>query len=670
MAANKISVQVGVDGEKEFKQSMSDIVQTSKTLASEMKLVESSFDKNASAQKKAKAQAEVLTKQIENQQKQVNLLRERYEKSVKATGENSKESLKLKESLNKAETALNKMNTELAETEKKAGGFKNAVSKMGEGLKKGFVAAAKAAAVGVGAVATASVAVGKKMFDIAKDTASAGDEIDKASQKLGMSAESYQKWDYVLGQSGVDISSMGTGLKTLTTQILKASEGSGEAAERFAKLGISTTELKTLSREELFAKTIKGLQGMGDTTERAALANKLFGASGKELAPLLNQSAESTEELMKKAEELGFVMSDEAVKASANFQDALDTLGRTATGLKNKLGAELLPSLTQGMEGLADILAGNVEEGAEKINGAISDLVDSVLPKAVELIQGMLPSLATAVTSILKGILKILPKLVSSVTGFLLNDFIPAILNMLPEIINSGLELIFALAEGIAQALPSLIPQIIDVVILIVETLLSADNISRLIDAALQIIVALGNGLIRAIPTLLRQLPTIITNIVKGLLKGLGQIASVGGQLISGLWNGINDKVGWIVQKIQGFGSTVMSAIKGIFGIHSPSRVMRDEVGKNLALGIGVGFTKQIGTVSKDMQKSLRKNVNFGLPTSAMTMSASAGASSSYSYNIPAINVYAANGQSAEEIANATLNKLQREIEIKRAVWK
>ena len=540
MAKNDISMRIGVEGEKEFKQSMSDIVQTSKTLASEMKLVESSFGKNASAQKKTKAQAEVLTKQIANQEKQVALLRDRYEKAANSNKYSNAELLKMKENLNKAETQLNKMNAELAETEKKAGGFKNAVSKMGEGLKKGLASVAKAAAVGVGAVATASVAVGKKMLDVAKETASAGDLIDKASQKLGMSAESYQKWDYVLGQSGIDISSMGAGLKTLTTQIAKASEGSGEAAERFAKLGISTTELKTLSREELFAKTIKGLQGMGDTTERAALANKLFGASGKELAPLLNQSAESTEELMKKAEELGFVMSDEAVKASANFQDALDTLGRTATGLKNKLGAELLPSLTQGMAGLTDILAGNVEEGATKINEAIAKLIGDILPKLVELIQGMLPSISTAITSILNGILKILPTLVSSVTGFLLNDFIPAILNMLPEIINSGLELIFALAEGIAQALPGLIPQIIDVVILIVETLLSADNISRLVDAALQIIVALGNGLIKAIPTLLKQLPTIITNIVKGLLKGLGQIANVGGQLISGLWNGIS----------------------------------------------------------------------------------------------------------------------------------
>ena len=163
-------------------------------------------------------------------------------------------------------------------------------------------------------------------------------------------------------------------------------------------------------------------------------------------------------------------MSDEAVKASANFQDALDTLGRTATGLKNKLGAELLPSLTQGMEGLTDILAGNVEQGAEKINAAISELIGNILPKLVELIQGMLPSISTAISSIMNGILKILPTLVSSVTGFLLNDFIPAILNMLPEIINSGLELIFALAEGIAQALPSLIPQIIDVVIRFTDT--------------------------------------------------------------------------------------------------------------------------------------------------------------------------------------------------------
>ena len=73
---------------------------------------------------------------------------------------------------------------------------------------------------------------GKKLTNLAIDTAAAGDIIDKSSQKLGLSAEAYQEWDYVLSQSGVDIESAGMGFKTLTNQIDSAKKGSKEAQER------------------------------------------------------------------------------------------------------------------------------------------------------------------------------------------------------------------------------------------------------------------------------------------------------------------------------------------------------------------------------------------------------------------------------------------------------
>ena len=82
-------------------------------------------------------------------------------------------------------------------------------------------------------------------------------------------------------------------------------------------------------------------------------------------------------------------------------------------------------------------------------------------------------------------------------------------------------------------------------------------------------------------------------------------MADVGSNLIKGLWNGINDVKDWIINKIKGFGNVVIKSIKGIFGIHSPSRVMRDEVGKNLALGIGEGFTSQMKKVTSDMNDVL-----------------------------------------------------------------
>ena len=97
---------------------------------------------------------------------------------------------------------------------------------------------------------------------------------------------------------------------------------------------------------------------MSDSTERAALANDLFGKSGQNLAPLFNMTADETQGLIDKANDLGMVMSDEGVKGSANFTDAMTTLSGTITGLKNNLMTQFMPSLTEVTEGLAEAFSG------------------------------------------------------------------------------------------------------------------------------------------------------------------------------------------------------------------------------------------------------------------------------------------------------------------------
>lgn len=583
----------------------------------------------------------------EIQKKKVDALKEQYQQLIKnGLDPTSKEAVELRTKINKEEAALKSNETELKkqkEALKNVGKETKEAGKSFETFAKIAKGAAKAAATAIGAVATAAVAVGKKMIDVAKQTAEAGDEIDKVSQRMGLSAEAYQKWDYVLSQSGVDINSMQTGLKTLTNQIGEATKGSEDAAERFAQLGISVNDLKKMSREEVFAATIKSLQGMADGTERAALANKLFGKSGQEITPLLNQSAKSTEQLMKKAEELGFIMSNEAVKASADFKDALDTLSKTATGLKNKIGAELLPSLMQGMEGLTDILANNVEQGAEKINVAIFDLIGNILPNLVNLIQGMLPSLSIATTSILDGLLKILPTLISSVIEFVFKDLVPAILNMLPTIVTAVIDIAIAVINGVAEMLPMLIETIVEVVPLLIAALL--ENIPNLLDAAIKLLFAvvdavpyLVNGLLDALPTVIdtlidflinnipmilnaaikllmaivkaipkintqigKTIPTIITGIVKGILNGVPKLADAGLNLIKGLWNGINNAKSWLLSQISGFVDGVVGGIKNFFGIHSPSKRIEDEVGIFAGQAVGTGMMKSLSGVLKNV---------------------------------------------------------------------
>lgn len=214
------------------------------------------------------------------------------------------------------------------------GKFGQAFSKMGT--------VGKVAAVGAGVAAGAAVA-GKAVWDLSTKAAESADRIDKMSQKIGLSRKAYQEWDYVLSQNGMNIDSMKGGIKTLTGQISKAQSGAGASAEAFARLGISTEQLNTMSREDIFKAAITGLQGVSSETEKAALANQLFGRSGSEMAPLLNQSAESTQNLIDKANDLGLVMGDDAVDAGVELTDTIDTAKRSFSAITTQLGVAVMP---------------------------------------------------------------------------------------------------------------------------------------------------------------------------------------------------------------------------------------------------------------------------------------------------------------------------------------
>ena len=171
--------------------------------------------------------------------------------------------------------------------------------------------AAKAAGIGA-AVVGAGVAAATGLAAIAQSTAATGDRVDKLSQKIGLSREGFQEWDYVMSQNGMSIDVMQGGMKKLTGALDDMKNGGKLATESFARVGLSLDDLKGKSSEEVFELTVAGLQGVSDEAERAALANDLFGKSGCEVAPLLNQSAESIEALKNNAHELegcdGFVL--------------------------------------------------------------------------------------------------------------------------------------------------------------------------------------------------------------------------------------------------------------------------------------------------------------------------------------------------------------------------
>lgn len=210
----------------------------------------------------------------------------------------------------------------------------------------------KAAAWATGtaaAITAATVAV----FKVADSVAAVGDEIDKQSQKLGISAQAYQEWDAILGHCGASMDSLKAGMKTLSKAI---ADGSADQVAAFQAVGLSLDEVQQMSTEDVFAAVITGLQGMEEGAERTNIATTLLGRSAQELGPLLNTSAEATEEMRQTVNDLGGVMSDEAVAASAQFKDALQDLETAAGWFKRELVANILPYATAGMQGLTNAM--------------------------------------------------------------------------------------------------------------------------------------------------------------------------------------------------------------------------------------------------------------------------------------------------------------------------
>ena len=229
------------------------------------------------------------------------------------------------------------------------------VDKSGKNLAEnlsGYFEKAKKVLTGVlSAVAIQKVASG--IWNLAKETSAAGDRIDKTSQALGMSRKAFQEWDYILAQSGASIDSMGMSMKTMNEAI---SKNSAETAVALSRLGLSAAKLQNLSPEQQFEELVKAFQKMPASAKKSEYAMLLFGRNAQSLMPLLNSASGSVDELRNRAHELGLIMSDEDVNASVAFGDALDDLNRVWTAVKQKFGAQMLPTLTRGMVGLANSL--------------------------------------------------------------------------------------------------------------------------------------------------------------------------------------------------------------------------------------------------------------------------------------------------------------------------
>ena len=473
-----------------------------------------------------------------------------------------------------------------------------------KGKKLGNALATGAKAVGGAAVAigTAAAAAGTAIVKATGELADYGDSIDKMSQKVGMSTDAYQEWDYILKISGTEMASMTTGLKTLTNQLDAAKNGSESAQGMFKALGLSMDDLATMSREDVFSAVVSGFQGMADTTERAALANDLFGKSGQELTPLFNTSVAETEALKKKVHDLGGVMSGEAVKASADYQDTLTDMQTAMKGVSNQLIGEFLPNITTIMEGITELFSGDSEQGITLVSQGLNDMLTNMiemLPNildaggqiALNLIEGLIQNLpqfaetgVTLLVKLLNGISSSLPRTIPVIIT-VITTMITCLLQHLPEIISAGIQILVALIQGLINALPQLIAMLPTIVQTIVNVLLQ--NLPQVIQAAIQIITAIISGLIQALPQLIAALPQIISAIINAFRNT--DWRSIGSNIVSGIWNGIQSLWGQLVNAVSEGVSNLWRSAKNALGISSPSKKFK-YIGEMSVEGMEEGF--------------------------------------------------------------------------------
>ena len=426
----------------------------------------------------------------------------------------------------------------------------------------------KAAKVGTAAAAALGVAAGyagKKIVDGAKQVAEYGDKVDKMSQKIGISAEAYQKWDYVMQRAGGNVDQLKMGMKTLSQQAEKNSDA-------FQKLGISQEEVQSLNQEELFERTIKGLSDMEAGTERTALASQLLGRAGADMGPLLNQGSKAIEEQMEIAEKYGMVMPDATVKASAAFEDSMTTMQMTAQGLKNRLLGEFLPSMTQVTDGLAKMFTGDMS--------GLDDVIDGI--------EGFIGKIGQMAPKVLEA------------GGKLVLELGKGLVKKMPELISAGGQLLGKLLEGLQKAVSGAggtIGNIISALVQFVTT-----NAPMMIQAALSLALALAQGLVQAIPTIIESIPKIISGIVQAFTSF--NWSAVGKTVLSLIANGVRAVGGLLKSAVTKPISAVKTAISSGFKAAKEKAVSYMQALKD-------GVKKKIDSAKDAVKKVVDKIKNF-----------------------------------------------------------
>lgn len=400
--------------------------------------------------------------------------------------------------------------------------------------------------------------------------------------------------------------------------------------------------------EEGIASAVTGLV---DTVSSMAsdLLPQLLEMGTQILGGIMQGLAQSTPTLMATVSDMILQLIQAITAFLPQFAEAAVTIAGSIVTQLTAFVPQLLQAATTLLMAIVDAVPMIINTLVPMLPQLITAIVTALLGAVPQLLQAattLLMAIVNALPTIITALTAALPQILTAITNCL-QASIPVLLQAAITLLMAIVDALPTIIDALVAAIPVIITTLVDFFTNNIDTILGAaiQLLMALVDAIPEILVALGNALpqiisailnavVDAVPKLLKKsrelfgkimealgellgkLPgkmlEVRDSIVNGIRNSLGSIGSaaadivsaiwdhikelpgmmldVGRDLVEGLWNGISDMVGWIGDKISGFGDSVLGGLKDFFGIASPSKVMRDEVGKFLPAGIAIGI--------------------------------------------------------------------------------
>ena len=441
MATRKVNTEFTVTGEEKLRRAITEINNGAKVLKSEMNKLTAEYDGNTDSAEFLTQKYDILERQMLTQKDKVEALKQAVADSAEAYGEADSRTQNWIIQLNNAEAALantygemGRTQTAIEDMDKDFDGVSGStgtategmtslgdvldtvadklgiklpdgISKFTGGLGK-IPASTAAAAAGIAAVVAIVIKLEKKLIDVTKENAAAAKDLEALSLQTGVSTTDLQAFQYAEDFIGVSSDQLADSLKDLTTKMSDAANGNEETAAKFDQLGVSIYDAQGNLRSayDVFLDVIDGLGEMGNQSERDALAMGLINESAQKLNPLIEQGSGSLKKYAAEAENVGYILSNDQLKALTAVDEAQNRLLKSQEAVSKQISAEYAPymsdALNQTRELIEKVGKALVDSGAVEAFGSILDSAVSLLEPLGDLTADILPPLGT----LLKGV--------------------------------------------------------------------------------------------------------------------------------------------------------------------------------------------------------------------------------------------------------------------------